>query len=111
MFMSWPASSPVVFAVSPMRDLENAGPEIAMARTSPTISPQHVLIFDRRDRHLDALLDRDGAGAFLDGAGLAADVVDRLDRGFHDPIKRGGRVFSTASVHNKLPMARPPRSS
>jgi hypothetical protein len=38
-------------------------------------------------------------------------VVNGLERGFHDPIKRGGRVFSTTSVHNKLPMAPPPRSS
>ena len=97
--------------IEPDARLENSGPEIANGAHLAHDLAEHALILDGRDRHLDALLDRDGAGAFLDGAGLATDVVDGLDRGFHDPIKRAGRVFSTTSVHNKLPMARSPRSS
>ena len=86
--------------IEPDARLENAVPEIANGAHLAHDLAEHLLIFDGRDRHLDALLDRDRTGAFLDGAGLATDVVDRLDRGFHDPIKRGGRVFSTTSVRD-----------
>ncbi len=37
---------------------------------------QHERVADCRERHLDALLDRDGAGTRLDRAGIAADAID-----------------------------------
>ena len=43
----------------------------------------HELVRDRRQRHLDALLDRNGACARLDRPGVAADVVDRLQTRGH----------------------------
>jgi hypothetical protein len=38
-------------------------------------------IVDRRERHLDALLDRDRLRACVDGVRVAADVVDGLEAG------------------------------
>ena len=38
----------------------------------------HEIVRDRRKRHLDALLDRDGARALLDRSRVAADLVDGL---------------------------------
>ena len=35
-----------------------------------------VVVLDRRHRHFDALLDRDGAGAVLDRGGIGADAID-----------------------------------
>src|SRR5262249_57438341 len=43
----------------------------------------HEVILDRRDRHLDALLDRDGARALLDRARVAAHEVDGLQTRVH----------------------------
>ena len=43
----------------------------------------HEIVVDRRQRHLDALLDRDGLRARLDRFGVAADLVDRLQTRGH----------------------------
>ena len=43
------------------------------------------IVLDRRNRHLDALLDRDRARALLDRARVAADVIDGLQTGMHGP--------------------------
>ncbi len=48
---------------------------------------EHEFIVDRRQRHLDALLDRDRAGARLDRAGIAADTVDGLQAGAHESTR------------------------
>jgi hypothetical protein len=37
---------------------------------------QDGFVLDRRHRHFDALLDRDGAGAVLDRGGIGADAID-----------------------------------
>ena len=56
------------------------------ASTRPTISARTKSSVDRRQRHLDALLDRDGACARLDRSGVAADVVDRLQTRGHGAL-------------------------
>ena len=44
---------------------------------------EHEAVVDGRDRHLDALLDRDGARARVDRARIAADMVDGGETGMH----------------------------
>ena len=46
----------------------------------------HEVVHDRRQRHLDALLDRDGACTRLDRSGVAAGVVDRLQTWGHGAL-------------------------
>ena len=43
----------------------------------------HEIVCDRRQRHLDALLDRDGVRPRLDRFGVAADLVDRMQTRGH----------------------------
>jgi hypothetical protein len=43
----------------------------------------HEIVRDRRNRHLDALLDRNGARALLDRARIAAHEVDGLQTWGH----------------------------
>ncbi len=43
----------------------------------------HEIVLDRRDRHLDTLLDRNGARALLDRARIAVDEVDGLQTWVH----------------------------
>ena len=44
----------------------------------------HEIVGDGRDRHFDALLDRDCARARLDRPSIAADAVNRLHAGMRD---------------------------
>ena len=63
-------------------------------RVAITPAGVHELVRDRRQWHLDALFDRNGACARLDRPGVAADVVDRLQtrgHGCSDQITVFGR--------------------
>src|SRR5262245_38709178 len=61
-------------ALAHLADVEHAADDLAA----------HVGVVDRLGRHLDALLDGDGAGAFCDHPRIAADAIDRLDVQRHD---------------------------
>ena len=58
--------------------LEQAMAQIADGEHAADDLGEHDIVVDRRKRHLDALLDRNGAGAALDRARIAADVIDGL---------------------------------
>ena len=58
---------------------------------------EHEFIVDRRQRHFDASLDRDRAGARLDRAGIAADTVEGLQAGAHRSTRRAGPRLAARS--------------
>ena len=66
MFSICPASLPTVAAAKPMRTANMLSPMLLDPLHLADDVAQHSRIFDRVQRHLDALLDRDGLGARLD---------------------------------------------
>src|SRR6516165_9957013 len=54
----------------------------------------HEIVLDRRDRHLDALLDRNGTRALLDRARIAAHEVDGLQTRVHGRLLSDHRARS-----------------
>src|SRR5262249_29652159 len=70
-------------------DLEQAAGPFGNALDATDDFRAHEIVHDRRDRHLDALLDRNGAGALLDRTRLAAHEVDDLQ------TRRHGRLLRT----------------
>ena len=65
--------------------LEQSRGNFADAFDAPGDLRQHMLVVDRRERHLDALLDGDRLRARVDRFRVAADVIDRLQPGHDKP--------------------------
>ena len=65
-------------------DREQAGRNLADILHPADDVVEDVLVLDRRKRHLDALLDRDGTGAAFDRTRIRADVIngDEAGHGF-----------------------------
>ena len=63
--------------------LEQTGADLANAFNAPDDLGQYVLVVDRGQRHLDALLDGDRLRARVDRFRVATDMIDRLQPG-HD---------------------------
>ena len=63
---------------------EQPGADLAHALDASDDLGEHVLVVDRGERHLDALLDGDRLRARVGRVRIAADVIDRLQPG-HGP--------------------------
>ena len=64
-------------------DLEQAAIPLGNGLDAADDFRAHEIVRDRRNRHLDALLDRNGARALLDRARIAAHEVDGLQTWGH----------------------------
>ena len=102
MLMSWPASPPTVAVASAMRTSNRPGVDLVDRLDPADDVAEHLVVVDRRERHLDALLDRDRVGALLDRARVAANAVDGFQAGRHG---RGPELSARNGISG--PMVRP----
>ena len=84
MLMSWPAIAPDGFRRQRDAHLEQALLHFADGlHPADDLASARIRLSIADDRHLDALLDRDGLRPRVDRSGVAADVVDRLQTRGH----------------------------
>ena len=57
---------------------------------------EDLLVLDRRERHLDALLDRDRLRARFDGARVRADVIDGVEAGHGEASCDEAKTYPSA---------------
>ena len=100
MLMSWPASSPAVARLSAMRTANVPPPMSLIVFDLADDLVEDLLVLDRRERHLDALLDRDRLRARLNGARVRADVIDGGESGTRDASSGEARDYPSARRGN-----------